>query len=150
MSAIAGWRDPVDNLITACPDDFANACRSIAEHPEPFVGIVTGFFIPNATPPAAETDGPLGALFLYRAWRLLRIPTLPWADPWCIKALKAGYDAWGPPYRNATDADPSLFDVVTHLVAIERVGPNHTWDSYQEQLCSISKRAARSHHRCFG
>ncbi len=40
-------RDPVDNLLTACPDDFANACRSIAEHPSPRVGIVTGFMIPD-------------------------------------------------------------------------------------------------------
>src|SRR5262245_10649909 len=40
-------RDPAANLITACPDDFAAACRSIAEHPAPVVGVVTGFWIPD-------------------------------------------------------------------------------------------------------
>ena len=44
-------RDPVDNLFTACPDDFENACRSIALHSNPFVGIVTGFMIPSVLSP---------------------------------------------------------------------------------------------------
>ena len=60
-------RDPHDNLINACPDDFANACGIIATTPEPMLAIVTGFHIPSASPPASETDGPLGALFLARA-----------------------------------------------------------------------------------
>src|SRR5579872_2004531 len=59
--------DPAANLLTACSDDFAAACRSIAGHPKPALGIVTGFYIPHARPPAGETDGPLGALFLARA-----------------------------------------------------------------------------------
>ena len=33
-------RDPHDNLFTACPGDFAAACRSIAEHPEPAIDVV--------------------------------------------------------------------------------------------------------------
>src|SRR5437016_3765029 len=59
--------DPNTNLITETRGDFAAACRSIADHAAPAVAIVTGFFIPHADPPAAETDGPLGALFLARA-----------------------------------------------------------------------------------
>ena len=35
------------------------------------VGIVTGFYIPGAAPPAAETDGPPGALALARALQAL-------------------------------------------------------------------------------
>lgn len=60
-------RDPHDNLFTATKGDFEAACRNIAEHPNPSVGIVTGFYIPTANPPANETDGPLGSLFFARA-----------------------------------------------------------------------------------
>ena len=54
-------RDPVANLINACPDDFAAACRSIAAAERPSVVILTGFYIAHAEPPCGETDGPLGA-----------------------------------------------------------------------------------------
>ncbi len=59
--------DPHDNLIDATLQDFAAACRSIAEMPEPRLAIVTGFTIPGTDPLMSETDGPLGALFLARA-----------------------------------------------------------------------------------
>src|SRR5437763_665711 len=66
-------RDPLDNLFTACPGDFAAACRSIAEHPQPGVAVVTGFYITGATPPAFETDGPPGTVFLLRCFHSLGI-----------------------------------------------------------------------------
>ena len=46
-------------LFAYCPGDFAAACRSIAEHPDPSFAIISGFFIPSAATPAFETDGPL-------------------------------------------------------------------------------------------
>src|SRR4029078_1648449 len=73
-------RDPADNLFTACPDDLAAACRSIADHPAPRVGVVTGFMIPSVDPPTGETDGPPGALFLARAFEHLGIPTVLLSD----------------------------------------------------------------------
>lgn len=60
-------RDPGDNLVNACPDDFEDACGVIAATPEPRLLIVTGFHIATASPPASETDGPLGAVYLARA-----------------------------------------------------------------------------------
>ena len=57
-------RDPHDNLFTATAGQFQAACRSIAEHPDPVVAIFTGFWIPTATPPAFETDGPPGSWLL--------------------------------------------------------------------------------------
>src|SRR5437899_12954846 len=60
-------RDPRDNLFTAWPGDFVAACRSIAEMAESAIEIDTGFFIPTASPPAYETDGPLGAVLLLRS-----------------------------------------------------------------------------------
>src|SRR5207253_2435683 len=60
-------RDPHDNLFTACPGDFAAACRSFVNDPQAALDVTTGFFIPKADPPAYETDGPLGAAFLLRS-----------------------------------------------------------------------------------
>jgi hypothetical protein len=133
-------RDPRENLFTACHDDFANACRSLAETPQPAIAIVTGFFIPHAQPPCGETDGPLGAIFLVQAFTSLGISVTLLTDPFCDRALKCGLDACGlgasilintlpPPTCSWTaflDVDWRHFSnrmSVTHLLALERVGP---------------------------
>jgi hypothetical protein len=85
--------DPERNLITECADDFRMACLSLRRRPKVAVGIVTGFFIPHAQPPAGETDGPLGALFLARAFRRLSIPVALVTDLFCRAALQAGLEA---------------------------------------------------------
>src|SRR6185369_835585 len=87
-------RDPGRNLINACPDDFRRACESLAKAAHPGLAVVTGFFIPTANPPAAETDGPLGALFLARALHCLGIRLAIITDSHCEAALKAGLAAW--------------------------------------------------------
>ena len=86
-------RDPSANLFNACPDDLAAACRSIAEHPSPVVGIVTGFWIPSAR--LGETDGPLGAVYLMRTLGVMGIPTWVLTDPFCAHSLHAGLRAAG-------------------------------------------------------
>ena len=114
--------DPVRNLFTERRGDFAAACRSIAEHPSPAVGVVTGFYIAAGTPPAGETDGPLGAAFLVRAWDALGIPVRVLTDPFCVAALAAVIDpdliVEIPP-----DGDASVLAGLTHLIALERPGP---------------------------
>ncbi|MBQ1015127.1 DUF4392 domain-containing protein, partial [Micromonospora sp. M51] len=47
------------------------AARSLATAGPPDAAVFTGFFIPGADPPAAETDGPLGAVQIAVALRLL-------------------------------------------------------------------------------
>src|SRR5438132_568693 len=79
-----------ENLITHCANDFAAACRSISDTANPRIEVVTGFFIPHAQPPAGETDGPLGALYLARALVPLGIPVVLATDGFCIPALQAG------------------------------------------------------------
>jgi hypothetical protein len=139
--------DPNDNLITACPDDFAAACRSIAFHPAPSVCIVTGFFIPHGNPPACETDGPLGAVFLARALSRLNVPVLILADRTLEPALEAGLGTVGLDEGSTVataylDHPPGDLDGIksllfgktlpySHLVALERVGPSHTASSLQ-------------------
>jgi hypothetical protein len=133
--------DAEDNLITRTAGDFEAACRSIAEHPAPSVGIVTGFFIPHGEPPACETDGPLGAIFLARALATFRIPVLLVGDSSLERPLEVGLDAAGlhgdshpvatayigPPPHDMEWVKSLIFsdDPWTHLIALERVGPSH-------------------------
>jgi len=147
--------DPRDNLITATAGDFASACRSIAGTPHARLVIVTGFTIPGTDPPTAETDGPLGALFLARALVPLGIGVAFAADGTAVPALAAGLAACGlssavplaelPDQPGAYEgtirdrhrslAQEYLMQLTmrvgsfTHLVALERVGPGHTRES---------------------
>jgi len=139
-------RDPAANLITACADDFVGACRNLAETPRATVKIITGFYIPHAQPPAAETDGPLGAVFLARALVPLGIQVILETDAFCTRALRVGLDA-----RELADCVPVLeFPLlqpstgrsreegqaaqVTHLIALERCGPSHNQGSLVAQF----------------
>jgi D-glutamate cyclase len=152
--------DPADNLVTACPDDFARACRSIGEGPdEPSLVVVTGFFIPTADPPAGETDGPLGALFLARAFASLTIQVTLVTDGFCRTALEAGLSACGladevplvilpaPGERwdefLREDWQDVLAAAPTHLIALERVGPSHTPDSVRAQPGATQETVSR-------
>jgi D-glutamate cyclase len=145
--------DPDANLINACPDDFAAACRSIAETPEAAICVVTGFYIANADPPAGETDGPLGALFLARALTPLGIRVSLATDPFCCAALQAGVNAAGlsssvPILRLDGDQDASLFSdlpPLTHLIALERVGPTRAGRCYSMRGRDITAHMAPAH-----
>lgn len=108
------------------------------------VGIVTGFYIPAANPPAAETDGPLGALALTRALeargRTVHWITDPFAAPLleagrAVGALQAAAHVIPRSLDNSADAEGAQrwMNEYLHgagaklnaLVAIERVGPSH-------------------------
>ena len=143
--------DPSANLISATEEDFRLACQSIASTADARVAIVTGFYIPHAEPPCGETDGPLGALFLARALTALGIQVVLATDSFCQKALEVGLGAAGLRklvplviLPSAEKAGPmSLTDYwnafadragsLTHLIALERVGPSHTPESLQAQ-----------------
>lgn len=77
-------------LFPVCATDFAAACLSIANASEDAIDVNTGFYIPVATPPAFETDGPLGAVFLVRAFAGLLSQVGVWSSPECTRALAAG------------------------------------------------------------
>jgi hypothetical protein len=133
--------DPAENLFTLCRGDFAEACRSLGKTERAAVGVVTGFYIPKATPPAAETDGPLGALFLARALVPAGVGVSIITDPSCLKAVRAGLAVCGledeVPLLEVPEAAAGTAGLdywrafaasadLTHLVALERVGPSHT------------------------
>lgn len=152
--------DPVRNLITACAGDFAAACQNLAAHPRPAVAIVTGFFIPQAQPPAGETDGPLGALFLTRALTPLGIRAAIVTDDFCRTALQVGLMACGLEQTVpllTLPAQPEQWPAflqldwlpfvrerfgLTHLIALERPGPSHTLASLQRQQGTADLPAA--------
>jgi hypothetical protein len=137
-------RDPAANLLSVCRADFRQACHSLARAPRPALGIVTGFFIPRADPPCAETDGPLGALFLARALVPLGMSVTFLTESYLAAALEAGLTACGlrdqvpvvlipgpnqPWNAFLSNEWPALRAGLTHLIALERVGPAHTPES---------------------
>jgi hypothetical protein len=152
-------RDPHDNLFTACAGDFSEACRSIAAHDSPVLQVVTGFYIPTASPPAMETDGPLGAVFLARALAALRIEVSIVSENACRKAISAGLAAVGQQPRFievagtrggvaggmnemllGASADPTCWP--THRIGLERVGPAGDGRCYSMRGRDISDHTA--------
>jgi hypothetical protein len=138
--------DAEENPITATLYDFAEACKSFAQLKKASVGIVTGFVIPTVDPPKAETDGPLGALFLARVFTALGMRAYLITDRHCAPALKAGVESTGigstasvvtMPLTMAPE-DVGMFrqsvGPLTHLISVERVGPSHTPSSVGSQL----------------
>lgn len=142
---------PGFNLLTATAADFAAACWNVATN-SAAVGIVTGFLIPHAQPPAGETDGPLGALFLARVLTDLGIKVVLATDSFAESALAAGLEACHldkgvdlvilPGFDEAADMGPEAYrghfaqqaGRLTHLIALERVGPSHTAESVGAQI----------------
>ena len=154
-------RDPAQRGLIAseplfgplCPGHLASAAANLAECGRRVI-IVTGFFIPGADPPAAETDGPPGALVLAQVLQTLGMQTSIVSDRFCFSALSkaaecsryaaarlrlypdfenspAGLDRTG---RWRSDLlQPESGAPVSHLIAIERVGPSHTAESLARQ-----------------
>jgi hypothetical protein len=125
-------RDPHDNLFTACHDDFTAACRVLADRWS--ADVYTGFFIPSADPPAFETDGPLGGLFLIRALLSLGGSIHLWGEQSVQAAVSAG--------RAATDCnfDPLEHDVRPRpAIWLERAGESADGRCYTMRGRDISE-----------
>ncbi|MFO0842777.1 MAG: DUF4392 domain-containing protein [Gemmataceae bacterium] len=134
-------------LFEAVPKDFAAACNSLAG--EASLGVITGFWIPTAG--LAETDGPLGAVYLARTLGQLGIRVQVISDPFCHHSLEAGLAACGRLESTpVTDLGQPIREGVSHLLALERVGPSHVPDSVgAESLRRFLEEVPKSHHnRC--
>ena len=131
-----------------CPGHLSAAAYDLAESGRR-VAIATGFYIPAGDPPAAETDGPPGALVLAQTLETLGVETLVLTDPYCFTAVEAVARHAGYPadrlikHRCGSEADSSDWRAeffgtgcgrgLTHLISIERVGPSHTVESLTRQ-----------------
>lgn len=133
----------IEPLVEAAKGGLLGAARSIAEHPSPHVAIMTGFYIPHGTPPAAENDGPIGCAHLAAGLQRAGIPVRLVTDPLCLNAVKVAARAAGisagvsfdvVPVKAATVEDPSVASIinswqsaeppVSHVISIERAGPS--------------------------
>jgi len=143
-----------------CAGHLAAAAQSLADRATS-VAIVTGFAIVDAAPVAAETDGPPGALLLARALTERGVEVALITDGYGVPALEVGCDllrlprslifefpleeaSAGPAGRETTSsprADAWVAEFLasgpgsrlSHLIAIERVGPSHTSRSFLAQ-----------------
>ena len=132
-----------------CPGHLAHAAKHLSEQGRRAI-IVTGFFIPGAAPPSAETDGPPGAALLAAALTQAGLSVQIVTDEPCRSAVEVAAREMGlaeeviwtiPSSRDEQAAwcadlleGTSPLQPLTHLIAIERVGPSHTTESIREQL----------------
>jgi hypothetical protein len=141
----------------ACPRDLYEACLSLAQTASPVVAVVTGFYIAQAVPPCGETDGPPGAIFLARILAAHGIKVALATDDLYLHALEVGLEQCGLSKEVALVGLPAPETAGTmsvceywehlvartgplsHLLALERVGPNHTPASLQLQPETSSK-----------
>jgi hypothetical protein len=97
------------------------------------VGLITGFFVPRASPPAAETDGPAGAALLARAFLDAGLTCRLATDTICAEACRVALDAAGAGSVPVDTVAPGgsadaviaawRADGIDHALAIERCGP---------------------------
>jgi hypothetical protein len=145
-----------ENLPMVPYSDLAGAASSLVRKGRKAM-VVTGFYIPSGEPPATETDGPPGALILAEGLKNAGMEVSLLSDQYTLPALKAGLKILNLSEKEvplicfpleSSDLDPAgSFSVrfieellngplgrnLSHLIFIERVGPNHTLDSLLAQ-----------------
>jgi hypothetical protein len=109
-----------------------SAAQALATTAKPHVGIITGFYVPTAQPPCAETDGPLGAALLIRGLTNVGVPCRLATDELCRQTCEATLAGAGvgdvPVLSVAAAASPHdvvddwRHNAVTHAIAVERCG----------------------------
>lgn len=145
---------PGKNLCTVTQGNLHRAIKFLAENPGCQVGIVTGFYIPTADPPAPENDGPPGALFMARGLNQLGYPVVIITDYHCNPPLQQGIELFKNHISNTEliafpfeDDEVDFFENVffrNHpelkcLISIERAGPCHTMTSFLNRLPKPNK-----------
>jgi len=147
----------ISKLVQAAKGGLYEAAYSLSRTVSPKVGIVTGFYIPGATPPAAETDGPPGALMLAESLASAGIETVIYTDSPCLPAVQAiaGSSNHGVSVE-VLPSDPGSMiqlrhelseseNALTHLVSIERVGPGSDGVPRNMRGLDISDYTAPAH-----
>ena len=119
----------IDGLFATARGGLWQAASALAAAPHPSIGIITGFYVPLGTPPAAETDGPLGAALLAGALACVGIPCRLVTDAPCRATCAAALRGTGIPL-DVVPLGGSVDDTivlwrrigVTHALSIERCG----------------------------
>jgi hypothetical protein len=119
----------IDGLFAAAKGGLWQAASALAAAANPSVGIITGFYVPLGTPPAAETDGPVGAALLAGALARVGIPCRLVTDEPCRATCAAALRGTNIPL-DVVPLGGSVDDTimlwrrigVTHALSIERCG----------------------------
>ena len=119
----------IAGLFEAARGGLWGAASALASAPRVSVGLITGFYVPLGAPPAAETDGPVGAAMLAAALRRVgatcRVATDEPCRATCAAALQ-GIDV--PldvvPFGGTVEQTIARWCGfgVTHAISIERCG----------------------------
>lgn len=122
----------VAGLFDAAAGGLRGAASALLSARSGRVGLITGFYVPQGTPPAAETDGPLGAALLAKALGAVGIPCRLATDEPCRGACAAalvGAGARDVPIDIIALGAPlaPLIETwrragITHAISIERCG----------------------------
>lgn len=123
----------VGAIAAAARGGLNRAARSIASVHGARVAILTGCYIPQAEPPAAETDGPPGAALLGMALTALGMRVRLLTDPLCEPVVRGAVEGTSADMPiDIVSGDELSLDAlaeryaragVTHLVSVERLGP---------------------------
>jgi hypothetical protein len=119
----------INGLFAAARGGLWHAASALAATSRPSVGIVTGFFVPLGTPPAAETDGPVGAAMLAGALTRVGVSCRLVTDAPCHATCAAALHGTAipldvVPLGGAVDDTVALWRSfgVSHVLSIERCG----------------------------
>jgi hypothetical protein len=118
----------VTALFEAARGGLWAAASALTIAPAGGVGLITGFYVPQGSPPAAETDGPVGAALLAKGLEAVGIPCRLATDEPCRGACVAaltGAGLSGVPVDAA--GVPAMIETwrraqITHAISIERCG----------------------------
>jgi hypothetical protein len=120
-------------LFAAATGGLFAAATTLATHPAPRVGLITGFFVPRGRPPALETDGPVGTALLAAGLCAVGVPCRLATDTVCHQGCAAALDAAGVPEVPIDAAEPGAPPQpqiaawqaagITVALAVERCGP---------------------------
>jgi hypothetical protein len=118
----------VTALFEAARGGLRGAAAALAAATSARVGLITGFYVPLGAPPAAETDGPVGAALLAKGLAEVGVPCRLATDEPCQSACAAALAG-----AEAADVLIDTADVaatiatwrragITHAISIERCG----------------------------
>jgi hypothetical protein len=115
-------------LFEAARGGLRSAASALTAAPAARVGLITGFYVPLGSPPAAETDGPVGAALLAKGLAEVGVPCRLATDEPCHSACAAalaGAEAPGVPV-DTTEVAATIATWrragITHAISIERCG----------------------------
>ena len=119
----------IGSLFEAARGGLWGAASALASAPRVSVGLITGFYVPRGAPPAAETDGPVGAAMLAAALRCVGATCRVATDEPCRATCAAALQGIDVPLDvvpfggtvEGTIANWCGFGV-THAISIERCG----------------------------